>query len=79
MLTLTYGERGPPAWQDFDHGLAGREGELVLAQQEGAGGVNEGQLGPDQAGQSDVQAGAHQNVGHHGVAVQPGVRGVPEQ
>jgi hypothetical protein len=66
-------------FEDLDHRLRGGEGELVLADQEGAGGVDKGQFAAHEAAQPDVEAGVHQDVGRHRIAVLPRTRGVPEK
>ena len=64
--------------QDFDDRLVGREGECV-ANQERVGGVDKSPFTAYEAAQPDIEAGSHQDVGRHGVAVEAGERRAPEQ
>ena len=58
--------------EDLDHDLLWGKGDLVLADEEGTGRVDKGQLVADQALQADVQASAHQDIGRHRVTARDG-------
>ena len=64
----------------LDDRLAGRQGELEVADQEGAGGLDEDPLVAHQVGHPDIEAGPHQDVRSHGDTVGgPGARAPEEQ